>query len=264
MAGTEESLADRGVEVNKAEMPRPVSIVTVSSDTFFFVRLLVEKVRELIGSRSYEVIVVDRGSRDGTREWLSAQPDVRVLTTKPNRRGHGHGDAAELGAERARYDHVVLLDSDAHPVVPTWLKLTVDRLDPHHRLAGGVFHRIHKANRHGWYIHPHFMAFHKIDLGGNITLRKVHQDLDTGEAATIRLLDAGLGVLGYPLEFCDAFAVGHPHFPTVTAGVFHAWYGTRLGKEAPLVDRETNGAVTDANYLYPLQTRLRQVYELDY
>src|SRR5690242_8174807 len=97
-------------------MPRPISIVTVSYDTFFFIRLLVEKVRELVGHRSYEVVVVDRGSRDGTREWLAVQPDVRVLTTKPNRRGHGHGEAAELGAKKARYDHIILLDSDAHPM----------------------------------------------------------------------------------------------------------------------------------------------------
>lgn len=246
-------------------MPRSVSIVTVSYDTFFFVRLLAEKVRELIGSRSYELIVVDRGSRDGTREWLSAQPDVRVLTAEPNRRGHGHGNAAELGAAAARYDHIVLLDSDAHPVAPAWLELTVDKLDAHHRLAGGIFHRVHKTNRHGWYIHPHFMAFHKSDLGENITLRKVRgQDLDTGEAATIRILDAGLGVIGYPLEFCVPLAVGHPHFPTITAGVFHAWYGTRLRKDARTVGEETNGAVTDANYLHPLQARLREAYRLEY
>ena len=142
-------------------MRRPISIVTVSHDTFFFVRLLVEKVRELVGPRAYELIVVDRGSRDGTREWLEAQADVRLVTVKPNRRGHGHGEAAELGAETARYDHIVLLDSDAHPIDPEWLELTVDRLDEHHRLAGAVFHGMHKSNPHGWYIHPHFMAFHK-------------------------------------------------------------------------------------------------------
>jgi len=246
-------------------MGRPVSIVTVSYDTFFFVRLLVEKVRELIGPRSYELIIVDRGSRDGTCEWLDAQPDVRVLKAKPNRRGHGHGEAAEQGAATARYDHIVLLDSDAHPMEPGWLELTVDRLDAHHRLAGAIFYGIHRSNRHGWYIHPHFMAFHKADLGGDIMLRKVRDaDFDTGEAATVQLLDAGLGVIGYRLEFCARFAVGHPHFPTVAAGVFHAWYGTRLRKDIRTVVRETNGAVTEASYLKPLQARLRQVYDLDY
>lgn len=261
----EDSLADARVQVNNHQMPRPISIVTVSYDTFFFVRLLVEKVRELIGARTYELIVVDRGSCDGTREWLDAQPDVRIFTVKPNRRGHSHGQAAELGAENARYDHIVLLDSDAHPIEPGWLELTVDRLDDHHRLVGGIFRRMHEANRHGWYIHPHFMAFHKVDLGREITLRKERgNDLDTGEAATIRLLERERGVIGYPIEFCNRFAVGHPHFPTVTAGVFHAWYGTRLRKDILTVSEETNGAVTATNYLNPLQTRLRQAYKLAY
>ena len=246
-------------------MARPVSIVTVSYDTLFFIRLLVEKVREFIGSRPFEIIVVDRGSRDGTREWLCRQPDVRTIIVRPNRRGHGHGEAAEFGAKHASHDYIVLLDSDAHPIDRQWLELTVDRLDARQRLAGGVFQGRHKANRHGWYIHPHFMAFHKADLGQSIVLRKVRgQDLDTGELATVRLLDRGFGVIGYPLEFCTAFAVGHPHFPTITAGVFHAWYGTRLYKEARTVGQETNDSVTFANYLEPLQARLREAYHLAY
>jgi glycosyltransferase involved in cell wall biosynthesis len=242
-----------------------VSIVTVSYDTLFFVRLLVEKVREWIGLRKYEIVVVDRGSRDGTLEWLDSQSDVRVLAAKPNRRGHGHGEAAEFAARNACFEHVVLLDSDAHPIDSTWLELTVDRLDEHHRLAGVVFRGLHRDNPYGWYIHPHFMAFHKTDLGGSITLRKIRgQKLDTGEAATVRLLGAGLGVIGYPLEFCKRFAVGHPHFPTVAAGVFHAWYGTRLHKETDVVSRETSDTVTAESYLEPLQARLRKAYGLDY
>ncbi len=247
-------------------MARPVTIITVSYDTCFFVRLLVEKVREFVGDRAYEIIVADRGSRDGTREWLATQRDVVVINVKPNRRGHhNHGEAAEAAARHGRYDHIVLLDSDAHPVRDRWLELTVDRLDDHDRLAGAKFRGEHKSNPHGWYIHPHFMAFHKADLGGNIRLTKVRgQDLDTGEAATVRVLNAGLGVIGYPLEFCKQFDVGHPHFPTVSAGVFHAWYGTRLRKDLRTVREETGGAVTDTTYLEPLQARLRAAYSLNY
>ena len=179
--------------------------------------------------------------------------------------GHGHGEAAESGVIVARYDHIVLLDSDAHPIDASWLELTVDRLDDHHRLAGAIFHGMHKSNPHGWYVHPHFMAFYKADFGQHITLRKMRGgDLDTGEAATVRLLDAGMGVIGYPLEFCDRFAVGHPHFPTVSAGVFHGWYGTRISKESRTVREETAGAIDDASYIEPLQARLRQAYRLDY
>jgi glycosyltransferase involved in cell wall biosynthesis len=246
-------------------MPSPISIVTVSHDTFFFIRLLVEKVREFIGARTYEIIVVDRGSTDGTLKWLTQQRDVRLVSYKPNRRGHGHGEAAEFGAKSARHDHVVLLDSDAHPIDPNWLILTADKLDQHHRLAGGVFRRFHEADRHGWYIHPHFMAFHKTDLGNKVRLRKTRgQNFDTGEAATVHLLDAGFEVIGYPIEFCPAFAVGHPCFPTVTAGVFHAWYGTRISKELRTVREETAGAVNAVSYIEPLRKRLREAYHLDY
>lgn len=246
-------------------MDKPVSIVTVTYDTYFYVRLLVEKVREFVGQRDYEIIVVDRGSRDGSREWLSAQSDVRLVLAKANRRGHGHGEAAETGALGAVHEHVVLLDSDAHPVSAQWLDLTIDRLDAHHRLAGAIFHGLHEGNPHGWYIHPHFMAFQKADLGEKIVLRKLsHQKWDTGEASTVRTLAAGLGVIGYPLVLSERFAVGHPHFPTECAGVFHAWYGTRLRKETRTVDRETSGAVSDASYLEPLQGKLREAYQLPY
>ena len=246
-------------------MPRPVSIVTVTYDTYFFVRLLVEKVREFVGEREHEMIVVDRGSRDGTREWLSAQRDVRMLTAKHDGKGHTHGEAAEFGIRQARHQIIVLLDSDAHPIAGNWLELTADKLDAHHRMAGAMFHGAHKGNPNGWYIHPHFMVFHKADLGGHVTLLKVRgHDWDTGEAATVRLLAADLGVIGYPLEFCERFAVGHPHFPTVSAGVFHAWYGTRLLKEKRAVGRETQNVVTAASYREPLQAKLRQAYHLDY
>jgi hypothetical protein len=52
--------------------------------------------------------------------------------------------------------------------------------------------------------------------------------------------------------------------PTVAGGVFHAWYSSRLeNNEAELI-RETNGAVTRANYLEPLLARLRAEYRLDF
>src|SRR5262245_18015561 len=110
-------------------MLRPVTIVTVTYDTYFFVRLLIERVREFVGPRDYEIVVVDRGSREGGRAWLRAQPDVRLVTSWQWRRTrHSHGSAAEKGVGHARYDHVVLLDSDAHPLDPTWLVRTVDQL----------------------------------------------------------------------------------------------------------------------------------------
>lgn len=242
-----------------------VSIVTVTRDGYFFARLLVEKVREFVGPRVYEIIVVDRGSRDETRGWLCAQPDVRLFTRRQWRNAHKHGEAAEVGVRAARHERIVLLDSDAHPLDEKWLTETADRLDKNQPLGGAIFRGRHLANPHGWYVHPHFMAFFKKDLGGLIVLRKMRRhDADTGEEATIRVMAAGRKIIGHATEFCPQFDVGHPRVPTVAGGVFHAWYVTRLASDEAGVRRETNGAVTRANYLEPLQAKLRAAYQLDY
>ncbi|MBV9784207.1 MAG: glycosyltransferase family 2 protein [Acidisphaera sp.] len=247
-------------------MSEPASIVTVTRNGYFFVRLLVEKVRELAAGRDYEIIAVDRGSSDGTRDWLRAQPDVRLIGLRQWRtRGHGHGEAAEAGVRAARHERIVLLDSDAHPLDPAWLDACIGRLDAHHRLAGAVFRDRHAGNPHGWYVHPHFMAFFKSDLGRLIVLRKLRGDTtDTGEEATLRVLAAGKGVVGHPIVFCPQFAVGHPRVPTAAGGVFHAWYVSRLERNEAEVARETGGAVTRALYLAPLQAKLRSAYGLAY
>lgn len=246
-------------------MPSPVSIVTVTYDSFFYIRLLVERVRDFVGARKYEILVVDRGSRDGSREWLREQPDVRLLVKRQWSARHTHGEAAEVGVRAAQHEIIVLLDSDAHPVDACWLALTADRLDAHCRLAGAQFHSPRRDNPYGWYIHPHFMAFFKADLGRHVVLRKIPgRDTDTAEESTVRLLNAGLGVAGHPIEFCERFSVGHPTFPTVSAGVFHAWYSTRLAKNTGEVSRETEGVITRENYAEPLRQRLREAYCLDY
>jgi hypothetical protein len=223
-------------------------------------------VREFVGRREYEIIVVDRGSTDGSREWLSEQPDVHLLTDRQWRRSrHTHGEAAEKGVRVARYDYIVLLDSDAHPMEDIWLNATVDRLDSHYRLAGAECAGNHKGNPYGSYIHPSFMVFHRKDLGHLVVLRKMRgHDTDTGEEATIRIRDAGFGVLGHPVEHCTRFSVGYPFLPQVSAGVFHAGNATRIEKNSASVIRETNGLITKHGYILPLQRLLRETYRLNY
>ena len=244
----------------------PVTVITVARNGYFFTRLLVEKVREHTIGRPFEIIVVDRGSKDGSREWLRQQSDVNMMSFAQWRtRGHGHGEAAERAIRKAKYERIVLMDFDAHPLSSDWLMESVDKLDGHHRLAGALFVDKHKGNPNGWYIHPHFMAFFKSDIDGLIVLRKVRgEDADTGEEATIRVMEAERGVIRLPIEFCSRFSVGHPRVPTVAGGVFHAWYSSRLENNEAEVIRETNGLVTRAAFLDPLKARLREAYGLSY
>ena len=245
----------------------PVSIVTVAADGYLFIRLLVERVRATIGPRDYEIVVVHRGSRDGSLRWLRQQPDVRVLMRRQWwwQKGHRHGEVAEDGVRLARHRHIVLLDSDAHPVAPGWLENSVDLLSDRVRLAGARFVDRHTGNPHGFYIHPHFMCFFQDDLDGPIVLRKLRGDTtDTGEESTIRVLERGYDLIGHDIRFADQFAVGHPQVPTVAGGVFHAWYMSRLIRQEAEVIRETQGVVSRARYHDPLVARLREHYGLGY
>lgn len=254
-----------------------VSIVTVSCDTYFFLRLLVEKVREFIGHRAYEIIVVDRDSSDETEAWCSKQPDVRLahFPQQPDR--HGHAEAAGCGIQLAQYPTIVLLDSDAHPIAFDWLTLTADALGDRCRLAGPKFVSHHTGNPFGWYVHPHFMAFPRVDFGHDVILEKLRgETTDTGEEATIRLFEKGKTIAALPLQTCRdlppdhphavyaRFAFGHPHFPTISGSVFHAWYGSRLTREEEVVRAETAGATTARNYRDPIMRGLRELYSLDF
>jgi hypothetical protein len=246
--------------------PCPVTIVTVTRDSFFYTRLQVEKIREHIGARDYEIIVVDRGSRDGTLEWLRRQTDVRLIDYPQSLTfNHGHGEAAEMGVRAARFARVVLLDSDAFPVEPDWLAQSVDRLDETHRLAGAAFVAPRAHHAHGFYAHPHFMAFFKSDLGGLIALRRLRgANEDTGEESTIRVLAAGKKIVTLQTRFYAPLGVGRQDIPTMAGGVVHAWYASRLACQEPEVQRESAGAIGAASYGAPLQQKIRAHFDLDY
>src|SRR5688572_21606588 len=70
----------------------PATLATVHSQTF----------------RDFEVIVVDDGSSDGTREYLRTVGSIRVIEQDHR----GAGAARNAGAARATGDYLAFLDSD--------------------------------------------------------------------------------------------------------------------------------------------------------
>ncbi len=87
---------------------------------------------------SYEVIVIDSGSRDGTREFLARLERVRLIEIASE--DFGHGRTRNLGVAAADADFVAFLTHDATPFDENWLLNLVAAAEQDPRIAG-VFGR---------------------------------------------------------------------------------------------------------------------------
>ncbi len=103
-------------------LPLPVpdfgltSIVIVTHNEIAFTRQCLDSIR-LLTDTTYELIVVDNGSTDGTVEYLRAMGDVRLIENDSNR---GFPAAANQGMAVAAGKQVLLLNNDV--IVTTgWL-----------------------------------------------------------------------------------------------------------------------------------------------
>lgn len=128
----------------RGEAPEPaVSIVVVSFDSLVCTRMCVETVLANTEDPAFELIVVDNGSSDGSREYLdelsARDARVRLLANEENL---GFPAACNLGLAAAQGDRLVLLNSDTM-VAPGWLGQLVSRLDADRAaLVGPVTNRI--------------------------------------------------------------------------------------------------------------------------
>lgn len=75
---------------------------------------------------SYEVIVIDSGSTDGTPEAARSHPVI--LRQIPPQEFH-HGRTRNLGVDMAQGDYIVFITQDALPLDDNWLQNLIDGFD---------------------------------------------------------------------------------------------------------------------------------------
>lgn len=119
------------------------SIVVVSYDSLLFTRLCLESVLAHTMPPEFELIVVDNGSSDGSREYLlelaDRSPRVRLIA---NGRNIGFPAACNQGLAIARGEILTLLNSDTM-VAPGWLaRLAAHLEDDSVGLVGPLTNRI--------------------------------------------------------------------------------------------------------------------------
>lgn len=86
-----------------------ISIIIVNYNTLHLIRPCLESIATHTDGVSYEVIVVDNGSTDGSVELLSADPAIRFIALDKNL---GFGKANNIGIENAKGDYLFFLNSD--------------------------------------------------------------------------------------------------------------------------------------------------------
>ena len=98
-------------------MDKRVSIIILNKDLLFCTKQLIESIRQYTPKNSYEIIVVDNGSQDGSVKWLQQQKDVRLICNKENA---GFPKGCNQGMEIAKGEEIMLLNNDT-VVTKNWL-----------------------------------------------------------------------------------------------------------------------------------------------
>ncbi|OGX68204.1 MAG: hypothetical protein A2189_01475 [Paenibacillus sp. RIFOXYA1_FULL_44_5] len=93
------------------------SIVIATFNKLDYTKQCIESIRQYTAAGSYEIIVVDNHSTDGSLDWLKAQPDIRFIANENNL---GFPIACNQGMEIAVGDNILLLNNDTI-VTARWL-----------------------------------------------------------------------------------------------------------------------------------------------
>ncbi|MBR1697739.1 MAG: glycosyltransferase family 2 protein [Anaerovibrio sp.] len=105
-------------------MESKTSIVILNYNTIDYIQACVESIRAFTEEGSYEIIIVDNGSKDGSVEWLKAQDDLKCIFNEEN---FGFPKGCNQGMSIATGTEIMLLNSDVI-VTPRWHRQMIKAL----------------------------------------------------------------------------------------------------------------------------------------
>lgn len=86
-----------------------ISYIIITWNGLSLLQDLIHSLANQIQRADVEVLVVDNGSTDGTREWLKGQAGIRVILQTENR---GVAAARNIAMRQARGEYLFILDND--------------------------------------------------------------------------------------------------------------------------------------------------------
>lgn len=135
-----------------------VSVIIPVKNGLPHFRNVVEMLKEQKLEKSYEVIIIDSGSTDGSLEVVPAN-DKRFRLVKINSSEFGHGRTRNYGASLSKAKYCAFLTHDALPVDENWLSEIIKPMEEDDEVAG-VFGRHIAYESDGpfvrWELETHF------------------------------------------------------------------------------------------------------------
>ena len=132
---------------SQKDFPLKVSIVVPNWNGMRFVGMCLDSLAQL-DFEGHEVIIVDNGSIDGSREMIEEKyPWVRLLKMPDNM---GFAIACNEGIKASNAEYIVLLNNDIE-VTPNWLKELYEGMERHPECGMGTTKMMFLDNRDVFY-----------------------------------------------------------------------------------------------------------------
>ena len=97
---------------------RKTSIIILTYNNLVYNNLCIDSIRKYTKENSYEIIVVDNNSTDGTREWLKEQNDIKAILNDEN---VGFPKGCNIGIAASDKENDILFLNNDTIVTPRWL-----------------------------------------------------------------------------------------------------------------------------------------------
>lgn len=95
------------------------SIVLLTYNKLDYTKLCIDSIKKYTKAGTYEIIVVDNNSSDGTRDWLREQVDIKLILNDENL---GFPGGCNVGIKAAEKDNDILLLNNDTIVTPRYLE----------------------------------------------------------------------------------------------------------------------------------------------
>ncbi|MCC0649943.1 bifunctional glycosyltransferase family 2 protein/class I SAM-dependent methyltransferase [Clostridioides sp. ZZV15-6598] len=104
-------------QIKNQDVQNFTSIIILTYNQLEYTKLCIASIKKFTYENSYEIIVVDNNSTDGTVEWLKEQNDLKIIFNNENQ---GFPKGCNQGIEISSGKNIVLLNNDVI-VTPNWL-----------------------------------------------------------------------------------------------------------------------------------------------